>query len=149
MLDRVGKAIMMAAESETSEIIRRRLFEWDPKAVSQDGRVLLTQDAVETCKAMQGGFATTASRSPVVSYRPCRETFEATYPFHPAVLSVFERKWQEMPRFQQTRAFSASGPLGIHSFQQGFKGAQRDPLIGWVLLLLIILSSGLRSLNNL
>jgi hypothetical protein len=26
--DRVGKPIMMAAESETAEIIRRRLFEW-------------------------------------------------------------------------------------------------------------------------
>ena len=29
LLDRVGKAVMMSAESETSEIIRRRLFEWD------------------------------------------------------------------------------------------------------------------------
>src|SRR6266567_9144793 len=27
LLDRVGKAVMMSAESETSEIIRRRLFE--------------------------------------------------------------------------------------------------------------------------
>src|ERR1700692_4663171 len=28
LLDRVGKAVMMSAEAETSEIIRRRLFEW-------------------------------------------------------------------------------------------------------------------------
>lgn len=28
LLDRVGKAIIMSAETETSEIIRRRLFEW-------------------------------------------------------------------------------------------------------------------------
>ena len=28
LLDRVGKAMIMSAESETSEIIRRRLFEW-------------------------------------------------------------------------------------------------------------------------
>ena len=34
LLDRVGKAVIMSAESETSEIIRRRFFEWDPKAVS-------------------------------------------------------------------------------------------------------------------
>src|SRR6266852_2187476 len=29
LLDRVGKAVVMSAESENSEIIRRRLFEWD------------------------------------------------------------------------------------------------------------------------
>ncbi len=35
----------VAAESETSEIIRRRLFEWDENAVTADGRVLLTREA--------------------------------------------------------------------------------------------------------
>ena len=46
LLDRVGKAVMMSAESETSEIIRRRLFEWDENAVTADGRVLLTREAL-------------------------------------------------------------------------------------------------------
>src|SRR5216684_3991483 len=49
LLDRVGKAVMMSAESETSEIIRRRLFEWDESAVTSDGRVLLNRDAIGTC----------------------------------------------------------------------------------------------------
>src|SRR5216684_2120853 len=49
LLDRVGKAVMMSAESETSEIIRRRLFEWDENAVTSDGRVLLNRDAIGTC----------------------------------------------------------------------------------------------------
>ena len=31
LLDRLGKAVIMSAEAETSEIIRRRLFEWDPR----------------------------------------------------------------------------------------------------------------------
>lgn len=132
MLDRVGKAIMMSAEAETSEIIRRRLFEWDPKAVSQDGRVLLNQDAVETCKAYAGWVRD--HRQQVPQWFPidlARETFEATYPFHPAVLSVFERKWQEMPRFQQTRGVLRLLALWVsHAFQQGFKGAQKDSLIG-------------------
>ena len=35
LLDRVGKAVIMSAESETSEIIRRRLFEWDENAVTR------------------------------------------------------------------------------------------------------------------
>ena len=49
LLDRVGKAVIMSAESETSEIIRRRLFEWDENAVTSDGRVLLNRDALTTC----------------------------------------------------------------------------------------------------
>ena len=49
LLDRVGKAVIMAAESETSEIIRRRLFEWDPRAVSSGGKILLPREGVEAC----------------------------------------------------------------------------------------------------
>jgi hypothetical protein len=32
-----------------------------------------------------------------------RQRFEACYPFHPATLSVFQRKWQTLPHYQQTR----------------------------------------------
>jgi len=49
MLDRVGKAVMMSADSETTEIIRRRLFEWDESQLLPDGRVMLTRDAISTC----------------------------------------------------------------------------------------------------
>src|SRR5207247_723918 len=54
LLDRVGKAVMMSAESETSEIIRRRLFEWDENAVTADGRVMLTREALATCNDFGG-----------------------------------------------------------------------------------------------
>ncbi|MEI6779162.1 MAG: hypothetical protein WCK70_19855 [Chloroflexales bacterium] len=47
MLDRLGKAYMMSAETETSEIIRRRLFEWDLRAVGENGRVSLNRDALD------------------------------------------------------------------------------------------------------
>src|SRR2546428_1400854 len=49
LLDRVGKAVIMSAESETSEIIRRRLFEWDDNAITTDGRVMLNRDAIASC----------------------------------------------------------------------------------------------------
>ena len=49
MLDRLGKAIVMSADSETSEIIRRRLFEWDERAVTSEGKVMLPKDAIQTC----------------------------------------------------------------------------------------------------
>jgi hypothetical protein len=59
-----------------------------------------------------------------------RETFSATYPFHPTLLSVFERKWQALPRFQQTRGILRLLALWVsNAYQAGFKGAHRDPLI--------------------
>ena len=104
MLDRLGKPVVMSAEAETSEIIRRRLFEWDLRAVGQDGRVLLTKDAVSTCSDYADWLL--EHRQSIPAEFPIddgRRQFGATYPFHPVVLSVFERKWQTLPRFQQTR----------------------------------------------
>jgi predicted AAA+ superfamily ATPase len=59
-----------------------------------------------------------------------REEFRATYPFHPMVISVFERKWRSLPRFQQTRGILRLLALWVSSaYQAGYKGAQRDPMI--------------------
>ncbi|MDW8263842.1 MAG: hypothetical protein RMJ52_00765 [Gemmataceae bacterium] len=43
----------------------------------------------------------TATEKKAKEYLQAR--FEACYPFHPATLSVFQRKWQSLPQFQQTR----------------------------------------------
>jgi hypothetical protein len=46
------------------------------------------------------------------------------------VLSVFERKWQELPRFQRTRGVLRLLALWTaHAYQLGFKGAHKDALI--------------------
>ncbi len=60
-----------------------------------------------------------------------REEFAATYPFHPMVLSVFERKWQTLPRFQRTRGVLRLLALWVsRAYVEGYKGAHRDALIG-------------------
>jgi len=132
LLDRVGKAVVMAAEEETSEIIRRRLFEWDERAVSQEGKVLLNRDAHQTCSEYAEWVL--AHRQQIPEWFPvdyARDAFAATYPFHPLVLSVFERKWQALPRFQRTRGVLRLLALWVaRAYQEGFKGAHRDPLIG-------------------
>jgi hypothetical protein len=132
LLDRVGKAVIMSAESETSEIIRRRLFEWDENAVTEEGRILLNRDALSTCNEF--GDWVKDHRQQVPEQFPfdvAREAFAATYPFHPTVLSVFERKWQALPRFQQTRGILRLLALWVSkAYQEGFKGSQKDPLIG-------------------
>jgi len=132
MLDRVGKAVMMSAESETSEIIRRRLFEWDESQLTPDGRIMLTRDAVATCKAYGAWVREHRQQIPDwFDIDSAEDAFAATYPFHPTVMSVFERKWQALPRFQQTRGILRLLALWVaKTYQAGFKGAHRDALIG-------------------
>jgi len=132
MLDRLGKAIVMSAEAEASEIIRRRLFEWDERAINSEGKVLLPKEAIETCN--EYGDWVVDHRQQLPNWFPldgAREQFAATYPFHPTAISVFERKWQELPRFQQTRGVLRMLALWVaNAYQQGFKGGHKDPLIG-------------------
>jgi len=132
MLDRLGKAIVMAADAETSEIIRRRLFEWDGRAVTSDGKVMLTKEALETCAEYADWVVEHRQQLPSqFNVDTAREAFAAAYPFHPAVISVFERKWQALPRFQQTRGVLRLLALWVsRAYQQGFKGAHKDALIG-------------------
>jgi Protein of unknown function (DUF499) len=131
MLDRVGKAIIMSAESETSEIIRRRLFEWEPNAVTADSRIILPKDAINTCNEYADWVV--EHRASFPSWFPldnAREAFRTTYPFHPTVLSVFERKWQALPRFQRTRGVLRLLALWVsNAYQQGYQGGHRDALI--------------------
>ena len=132
LLDRVGKAVIMSGESETSEIIRRRLFEWEDKAVDAEGRVLLNRDALATCSEF--GEWVKDHRQQVSEQFPfdgAREAFATAYPFHPTVFSVFERKWQVLPRFQQTRGILRLLALWVsRAYQDGYKGNHRDSLIG-------------------
>lgn len=131
MLDRLGKAMVMSAEGETSEIIRRRLFEWDPAAESRSGKVLLPKDAIETCRQYANWLLDHRQQLPTwFPVDNAVEEFESAYPLHPAVLSVFQRKWQALPRFQQTRGVLRLLALWVsRAYVDGYKGAHKDPLI--------------------
>lgn len=121
LLDRLGKAVIMSAEAETSEIIRRRLFEWHG----------LPKDAIATIEEYEAWLQ--ANKQQLPSWFPvenAREAMKASYPFHPSLLSVFERKWQGLPRFQQTRGVLRLLALWVSkAYAEGYKGAHKDPLI--------------------
>ena len=131
LLDRLGKAMLMSAEAETAEIIRRRLFEWDLNAVGANGKILLDRDAERTCSAyadwcvqhrqqLAGWFAADEAR----------RQFRDAYPFHPSVLTVFERKWRGIPKFQQTRGILRLLSLWVaRAYKDGFEGAHKDAVI--------------------
>lgn len=131
MLDRLGRPIVMSAESEASEIIRRRLFEWDPARVDASGRILLDKDAMSTCHAFGDWVSQHKDQMPkVFDTDNARQAFIDAYPFHPMVLSVFERKWQSLPSFQRTRGVLRMLALWVsQAYSEGFKGAHKDKLI--------------------
>jgi hypothetical protein len=131
LVNRLGKAIIISAEAETSEIIRRRLFEWDAQAVTADGRIMLPRQAIATCNEYADWVVEHRQQLPQwFSIDNAREVFQATYPFHPSVLSVFERKWQALAQFQRTRGVLSMLALWVsHAYQEGYKSAYRDPLI--------------------
>lgn len=132
MLDRVGKAITVTAGPETSEIIRRRLFEWDTRALNPEGKVLLPRDAEDTCHEYARWINERADQNLSNSVPPdhARSHFEASYPFHPTALSVFERKWQTVPGFQRTRGVLRMLALWIQdAYQQAYRKAHPDPLL--------------------
>lgn len=131
LLDRLGKALVMSAESETSEIIRRRLFEWNLDAMTEDGRVMLDRDALNTCGEFSQWVVDHRHQVPSwFSPDDAKKFFESTYPFHPTVLSVFERKWRGIPKFQQTRGILRLLALWVSkAYKEGYEGAHRDMLI--------------------
>src|SRR5213078_2181772 len=56
--------------------------------------------------------------------------FEMCYPFHPATLSVFQRKWQTLPQYQQTRGTLAMLAQWISwAYRTDFTEARPEPLI--------------------
>lgn len=122
MLDRLGKAVIMSAEQETSEIIRRRLFEWGG----------LPNDGIKTINEYNDWFLD--HRQSLPNWFPidnAKEYMRATYPFHPTAISVFERKWAALPRFQRTRGILRLLALWVsRAWEEGYKGNHKDTLIG-------------------
>jgi hypothetical protein len=129
---RVARDLIATDEAEVSEVIRRRLFETigDQKVIKAvakqyadwcfDRRAQLPPEwtAVDT-------VATEAKAREFL-----RSRFEACYPFHPSTLSVFQRKWQGLPHYQQTRGTLAMLAQWISvAARDAFSKARREPLI--------------------
>ncbi len=121
LASRVGKAYILSEGLEIAEIIRRRLF--DSSGESKDIRRV----AREYAKWIIDHKDQLATWFPVDQ---AQQVFEATYPFHPVALSVFERKWQSLPKFQRTRGVLRMLALWVSQlYRDSFTAAYRDPLI--------------------
>jgi hypothetical protein len=129
---RVAKDLIANDEAEISEVIRRRLFE---NIGSDRIRKSIAKTYADWCFERRAQLPrewtavdTTATEAKAREYLQSR--FEVCYPFHPATLSVFQRKWQPLQQYQQTRGTLAMLAQWISwAYREHHTKARREPLI--------------------
>jgi hypothetical protein len=128
----VAKPLLVNDEGEISEVIRRRLFE---ELGSERTRKNVAKAYADWCFERRAQLPSEWTAVDITTTeKKAREflqsRFEACYPFHPATLSVFQRKWQSLPQYQQTRGTLAMLAQWISwAYRDGFTQARREPLI--------------------
>lgn len=132
VVGRVARDMISNDEAEISEVVRRRLFE-DPGDIRI--RKNVAKKYADWCFERRAQLppeltavdtATTAAKSKTY----LRSRFEACYPFHPATLSVFQRKWQTLPQYQQTRGtLSMLAQWISHAYRESHVNARNEALI--------------------
>ncbi len=102
---RVAKDLIANDEAEISEVVRRRLFEdLGPEKKRRTVAKLYADWCYERRAQLPPEWTAVDTASTESKAREfLQQRFEACYPFHPTTLSVFQRKWQALPQYQQTR----------------------------------------------
>ena len=129
---RVAKDLLANDETEVSEVVRRRLFDH----IGQDRfRKKVSRIYADWCFERRAQLPpqwtlVDSAATEAKAREHLRARFEACYPFHPATLSVFQRKWSALPQFQQTRGTLAMLAQWISwAHRDGFRKARLEPLI--------------------
>jgi len=129
---RVAKDLIANDETEISEVIRRRLFD---DVGSDRIRKRVSKTYADWCFERRAQLppewtAVDSATTEAKAREYLRGRFEVCYPFHPATLSVFQRKWQALSQYQQTRGTLAMLAQWISwAYRTGFTEARREPLI--------------------
>jgi hypothetical protein len=129
---RVAKDLIANDETEISEVVRRRLFQ---DLGSEKIRRNVAKAFGDWCFERRAQLprewtAVDSSATEAKAREFLQRRFEACYPFHPATLSVFQRKWQSLPQYQQTRGTLAMFAQWISlAAQDAFRKARTEPLI--------------------
>jgi hypothetical protein len=129
---RVAKDLLANDESEISEVVRRRLFEdlGDERIRKKVAKEYADWCFERTARLPSEWMAVDSASTEAKARDFLRARFEACYPFHPATLSVFQRKWRALTQFQQTRGTLAMLAQWISwAAREHFDKARREPLI--------------------
>src|SRR5499426_2893680 len=129
---RVAKDLIANDEAEIGEVVRRRLFE---HLGVERNRKRVAKTFADWCFERRAQLppewtAVDTATTEAKAREFLQSRFEACYPFHPATLSVFQRKWQALPQYQQTRGTLAMLAQWISwAYRDAFTQARREPLI--------------------
>ncbi|MGD9897101.1 MAG: DUF499 domain-containing protein [Candidatus Methylacidiphilaceae bacterium] len=129
---RVAKDLIANDETEISEVVRRRLFEdLGSERIRKNVAKVFADWCFERRAQLPPEWTAVNSAATEAKAREfLQRRFETCYPFHPATLSVFQRKWQALPQYQQTRGTLAMLAQWISlAAQDAFKKARTEPLI--------------------
>lgn len=132
VVKRVAKDLIANDETEISEVVRRRLFEdLGPEKVRKAVAKAYADWCFERRAQLPSEWTAVDTATTDAKSRDfLRTRFEACYPFHPATLSVFQRKWQALPQYQQTRGTLAMLAQWISwAYRDAYQRARREPLI--------------------
>jgi Protein of unknown function (DUF499) len=129
---RVAKDLIANDETEISEVVRRRLFQdIGSERIRKNVAKAFGDWCFERRAQLPPEWTAVDSAATEAKARDfLQRRFEACYPFHPATLSVFQRKWQALPQYQQTRGTLAMLAQWISlAAQDSFQKARNEPLI--------------------
>ena len=129
---RVARDLIANDESEISEVVRRRLFEdiGKDRVRAKVSKTYADWCFERTARLPSEWLAVDTATTEAKAREFLRGRFEACYPFHPATLSVFQRKWRALPQFQQTRGALAMLAQWVSwAAREQFNRARREPLI--------------------
>ena len=129
---RVARDLIANDESEISEVVCRRLFEdlGKPRIRKKVAKTYADWCYERTARLPAEWLAVDSATTEAKAREFLRGRFDACYPFHPATLSVFQRKWRALPQFQQTRGALAMLAQWISgAAREHFQRARTEPLI--------------------
>ena len=129
---RVAQDLIANDESEISEVVRRRLFEdlGSPRVRQRVARTYADWCFERSARLPAEWTAVDSAATKFGGRDFLQQRFEACYPFHPATLSVFQRKWRALTQFQQTRGALAMLAQWISwASREQFQQARTEPLI--------------------
>lgn len=135
VVKRVAKDLIVNDEGEIAEVVRRRLFEGiDSANVLKAGRTVAKAYAdwcFDRRERIPPEWTAVDSASTEAKAKDLlRRRFESCYPFHPSTLSVFQRKWQTLPQYQQTRGTLAMLAQWVSwSFVEQHQRGINEPLL--------------------
>ena len=132
LVKRVAQDLMANDESDISEVVRRRLFSdlGDRKVRRKVAKAYAQWCFERSARLPPEWLAADAAAGSARAREVLTRRFEACYPFHPATLSVFRRKWQTLPQFQQTRGALAMLAQWVSlAVRKQLEQPRKEPLI--------------------